>query len=67
MTEQIDGKKAQKELLKGFIQAFEKKGVFIKEFDEGLWSGLVQEVVIISKNDIRFVFKNGFEVKAKFN
>lgn len=65
MTGQIDGKKAQKELFKGFIQALEKQGTLIEEFDEGLWSSLVQEVVVKSKDDILFVFKNGNEIKTR--
>ena len=65
LTRKIDGKKAQRELFKGFIQALEKQGTLIEEFDEGLWSSLVQEVVITSKDDIRFVFKNGNEIKTR--
>ncbi|WP_270832906.1 hypothetical protein [Faecalibacillus intestinalis] len=65
LTGQIDGKKAQKELFKGFIQALEKHGTLIEEFDEGLWSSLVQEVVVKSKDDILFVFKNGNEIKTR--
>lgn len=65
MTGQIDGKKVQKELFKGFIQALEKQGTLIEEFDEGLWSSLVQEVVVKSKDDILFVFKNGNEIKTR--
>ncbi len=42
LIEQIDGKKAQRELFKGFIQALEKQDTLIEEFDEGLWSSLVQ-------------------------
>ena len=41
LTRKIDGKKAQRELFKGFIQALEKQGTLIEEFDEGLWSSLV--------------------------
>lgn len=65
ISEQIESKKAQRELFKGFIQALEKQGTLIEEFDEGLWSSLVQEVVITSKDDIRFVFKNGNEIKTR--
>ena len=64
LTELIDGKKVQRELFKGFIKALEKQDTLIEEFDEGLWSSLVQEVVIMSKDDIRFIFKNGNEIKT---
>jgi len=35
-------------LFKGFIGALEKQGTLVEEFDEVLWSGLVQEVVKMS-------------------
>ena len=65
ISEQIESKKAQRELFKGFIQALEKQGVLVEEFDQGLWSSLVQEVVVKSKDDILFIFKNGFKIKTR--
>ena len=65
ISEKIESKNAQRELFKGFIGALEKQGTLVEEFDEGLWSGLVQEVVITSKDDIRFIFKNGFKIKTR--
>ena len=64
ISEQIEGKKAQRELFKGFIQTLEKQDDLIEEFDVGIWSSLVQEVVVKSKDDIRFIFKNEFEVRV---
>ena len=65
ISEQIESKKTQRELFKGFIRALEKQGALVEEFDEGLWSSLVQEVVITSKDDILFIFKNGFKIKTR--
>ena len=65
ISEQIEGKNAQRELFKGFIGALEKQGTLVEEFDEGLWSSLVQEVVVKSKDDILFIFKNGFKIKTR--
>lgn len=65
ISEQIESKKAQRELFKGFIRALEKQGALVEEFDEGLWSSLVQEVVVKAKSDIRFIFKNGFKIKTR--
>ena len=62
ISEQIESKKAQREL---FIRALEKQGALVEEFDEGLWSSLVQEVVVKSKDDILFIFKNGFKIKTR--
>ena len=65
ISEQIESKKAQRELFKDFIWALEKQGALVEEFDEGLWSSLVQEVVVKSKDDILFIFKNGFKMKTR--
>ena len=65
ISEQIESKKAQRKLFKGFIRALEKQGALVEEFDEGLWSSLVQEVVVKSKDDILFIFKNGFKIKTR--
>ena len=64
ISEQIESKKAQRELFRGFIRALEKQGALVEEFDEGLWSSLVQEVIVKAKDDIVFKFKNGFEVRV---
>ena len=66
ISEQIESKKAQRELFKGFIHpCVGKAGGFGRRIDEGLWSSLVQEVVVNVKDDIRFIFKNGFEIKTR--
>ena len=65
ISEEIESKKAQRELFKGFIRALEKQGILIEKFDEGLWSSLKQEVVVKAKSDIRFIFKNGFKIKTR--
>ena len=64
IAEQIDQKKAKRELFKWFICTLEKQDGITYEFDAGIWSSLVQEVIVKSKDDIRFIFKNGFEVRV---
>ena len=64
IAEQIESKKAKRELFKGFIRNLEKQDGITYEFDAGIWSSLVQEVVVKAKDDIRFIFKNGFEVRV---
>ena len=64
IVEQIESKKAKGELFKGFIRTLVKQDGLIEEFDAGIWSSLVQEVVVKAKDDIRFIFKNGFEVRV---
>ena len=46
-------------LSKGFIRTLEKQDDLTHEFDAGILSSLVQEVIVKSKDDITFVFKNG--------
>ena len=52
ISEQIESKKAQRELFQGFSRALEKQGTLVEKFDEGLWSSLVLKVVVKAKNDI---------------
>ena len=51
-------------MFKGFICTLEKQDGITYEFDAGIWSNLVQEVIVKAKDDITFVFKNGFEVRV---
>lgn len=64
IAEQIESKKAKRELFKGFIRTLEKQDGITYEFDAGIWSSLVQEVIVKAKDDIVFKFKNGFEVRV---
>ena len=64
IAEQIESKKAKRELFKGFIRTLEKQDGITCEFDAGIWRSLVQEVIVKAKDDIRFIFKNGFEVRV---
>ena len=64
ISEQIEQKKAKRELFRGFIRTLEKQDGLVKEFDAGSWSSLVQEVIVKAKDDIVFIFKNGFEVRV---
>ncbi|MGN0378274.1 MAG: hypothetical protein ACI4EU_01645 [Butyrivibrio sp.] len=61
---QIESKKAKRDLFKGFIRTLEKQDGLMEEFDAGIWSSLVQEVIVKAKDDIVFIFKNRFEVRV---
>ena len=56
IAEHIESKKAKRELFKGFIRTLEKQDGLIEEFDAGIWSSLVQEVVVKAKDDVTFIF-----------
>ena len=51
-------------MFKGFIRTLEKQERVLEEFDAGMWSSLVREVIVKAKDDIRFIFKSGFEVRV---
>ena len=51
-------------MFKGFIRTLEKQDGLTHKFDAGIWSSLVQEVIVKAKDDITFKFKNGFEVRV---
>ena len=36
----------------------------IERFDAGIWSSLVQEVIVKAEDDIVLKFKDGFEVRV---
>ena len=36
----------------------------MEKFDPALWCGLVDFVTVYSKDDVRFTFRNGMEIKA---
>lgn len=40
------------------------KADLVDKFDAALWCGLVDFVTVYSKDDVRFTFKNGQEIKA---
>ena len=64
IAEQIESKKVKRELFKGFIRTLEKQDGITYEVNAGIWSSLVQEVIVKAKDDIVFKFKNGFEVRV---
>ena len=57
--------KGSEGIIQGIHPGIGKAGCLVEEFDEGLWSSLVQKVVVKSKDDILFIFKNGFEIKTR--
>ena len=60
---EIDEVQRKLRAMKRFIKDFEKQEGVIEKFDETLWRTLLKHVVIYTKEDIRFVFRNGQEVQ----
>lgn len=47
-----------------FITALEKLPDEVTEFEEGMWSDLVESMTVYAKDDIRFMLPCGTEIKA---
>jgi thymidylate synthase ThyX len=47
-----------------FIKELEKLDGLVTEFSDELWYSLVDHATVFSKDDVRFMFKNGREIKA---
>ena len=46
-----------------FMKELKKLDSLVTEFDEKLWYTLVDRIMVYSKEDIRFVFRDGAEIK----
>ena len=60
-TQAIADKADRKKLLEQFLQTVETQEP-VTEFDERLWSSLVDFVTVYSEKDIRVTFKDGTEI-----
>ena len=67
MQNRLKVKEGKERLFKGFTRTLEKQNGVTYEFDVGIWGSLVQEAIVKAKDDIRFIFKNGFEVRVPKN
>lgn len=61
----ISEKDAKYEQMGRFITVLKRQTELITEFDEALWSSLVEKIVVKSKDDVTVVFKDGTEIKAE--
>lgn len=59
VTEKISSKQVQRDKFKAFLSTMEDIDGMITEFDEALWSSIVDHVTVHEKEDIKFIFKTG--------
>ncbi len=59
----ITEKLAKKERIEMFLAELERQDGVATEFDENLWYSLVDFVTVFNKEDIRFTFIDGTEIK----
>ena len=60
----ITEKQAKKEQIERFLAELERQDGVSIEFDEEQWYSLVDFVTVFNKEDIRFTFKDGTEIKV---
>lgn len=58
-------KDTKKGKLERFIKVLKGREELIQEFDETLWSALLDRIVVYSKDEIVVIFKDGTEVKVE--
>lgn len=51
-------------MMQNFMDTLKRMPEMVDCFDEGAWHPLVDYVTVYSKDDVRFTFKNGIEIKA---
>ena len=60
----IVAKQAQREMMQNLVDTLEGMPDAVDSFDEGAWYALVDYATVYGRDDIRFTFKNGMEIKA---
>lgn len=59
----IHSKQSRRATIEAFLAALEKANL-VDRFDTALWCGLVDYATVYGKDDVRFTFKNGQEIRA---
>jgi len=57
-------RQAQWEMMQNLVDTLEGMPEAVDCFDEGAWYALVDYVTVFGRDDVRFTFKNGMEIKA---
>lgn len=64
VSQTITEKQAHREKIELFLDRLQKQKELVTEFDEDLWYSLIEYVTVFDKEDIRFTFKDGTEIKV---
>ncbi len=59
-----DEQKARRDVISAFLKKQFRQKAVISEFDVDLFENLVDHVTVYSKDDVRFTFLNGMEIKT---
>ncbi|MGE4585636.1 MAG: hypothetical protein AB7C91_13400, partial [Sphaerochaeta sp.] len=60
----IHERKSRKTKTELFLRGLKKQKNVVTEFTETLWHALADHAVVNSKEDVRFIFKNGIELRV---
>lgn len=58
----MEERKEKSRVLGKFIRDIRNQPLALEEFDEILWTAIVDRVMVFPDGRLRFCFKNGFEV-----
>lgn len=64
ITEQRKDKKARLKMTEAFISKLRQQNDMVTEFDEHLWTTLLDFVTVYTDKDVRFTFKDGTEIQV---
>lgn len=57
-------KQAQRKMMENFMDVLSGMPEQVDNFDEAAWYAMVNFVTVYGKDDVRFTFKNGIEIKT---
>lgn len=64
VSQTITEKQAHRKKIELFLDGLQKQKELVTGFDEDLWYSLIEYVTVFDKEDIRFTFKDGTEIKV---
>ncbi|MCL5059046.1 MAG: hypothetical protein M1130_13895 [Actinobacteria bacterium] len=63
ISSEISDKQSRQARIEAFLADIQKQDGLMEKFDPALWYSLLDFVTVYSRDDIRFTFKDGTEVK----
>lgn len=64
VTEAITDKASRCKSIEYYLDLLTKRDGILTDFDPVYWHGMIDHVTVYSREDIRFTFKDGTEIKA---
>ena len=64
VCEAISDKQARQAQIEAFLETLRAQDGLVEKFDVNLWCGLVDFVTVYAKDNVRFTFKHGGEIRA---